>query len=1243
MKRFLCYFKRSVWAFTLIGMTTTLTAQQTPNPRTLTNPKQITGKQIYHQSKRYDNKDSPKKSKVERVIEDIEARTAYDYERLKNPYTNKIPSGIRKAELKFSDKIAVGDHSKQSLNNIAKSSKSSKSRNFSYWENRGPFNVGGRTRALAIDRTNENIILAGGVSGGLWRSTDSGATWNKVTNRRQSPSITCIVQDPRPGKERIWYYGSGEDIGNSASAGGAFFAGTGIYKSINGGRTWRLLSATDDGSISSFSPFDIVNSIDINPNNGDVYVGTSNGVHRSQDGGNSFQEVLAGGDDNITEVEITSTGTIYATIASAGEPNAGFFTTTDGNTWTDITPEFLTPTLRRTVMAVDPSNENIVYFFSRNNDAASEAFLVKYNAAAETPEEMYTDLSANLPINIGGPVGNLNLQTGYNMVVKVSPADPNLVFVGGTNLYRSTTGFTTPAGQESWIAGYSPINDVSQYPGQHPDQHVLLFYPSNPNKALTGSDGGVSITEDITTSLAQFEPVDWTSLNNGYLTTQPYHVSFDPDANSDDLLAGFQDNSTWYTNSTDPTASWEDIFGGDGSYSAIADGGRTRYVSSQRGRLHRLNYNEAGELISFARVQPAGASGFSFIAPFVLDSNNDNIMYMPAGNRIWRNNNLDEIPFISSDGNSVFAGAPTTVNWVNLPNSDTPEGSRITSLAISTFPIANRLYYGTNQGGVYKMDNANIDGQDAVDISTGKGLPEDGFVNDINVDPSNSDRVIITFSNYGVISLFLTENGGETWTNISGNLEENADGSGNGPSVRSTAFLGGSNGFLGARVQRVYAATSTGLYYATRLNGQRTRWIKESFAIGNAVTDEVVTRKDGFIAVAAHGNGLFSARFPIFNELPESSLSVAYLLEDITVALNSGIKEIEVDITDLFVQSNGSPIDIEFANSNPDVVTATRNGNTISLSINTDQIAQATISLVATSQGEQVAEGFTVFVEDLPIYEQSEGSVSGINSQFFTDFEALVQMADDFIIPEGSSWDINRILAFGSQNNSIGLTDATIVIYASNNGVPGEVVYNSGSIVPSSESGSNLNLTLPEVVTLGSGTYWISVYATVPFATSRWFWSSQAGGIGGDSQFRDEANFFGIDALDWLSIAPFVGQPSLDQIFQIFGSVDAGDEENPVAAQEPSVQLYSTVNSEAYPNPSSGVFNFNLQDFTAKSGSKLNQKVALRVYDITGTLVHQEKVNLTNTSWNASNKAPGIYFVEITGPNTTKKYKLIKE
>ncbi len=1225
MKKLVFLLKKSVSAIFVIATTSAIQAQQvTPQQ-----PNQLTGKQLYKQAKKYDNRGKPKKSKESRILEDVQARNDFEFQRLKSPKTNNIPSGIREAELEFSSKIVVGDDSKQSM---ATAQKSSKATSYSYWKNRGPYNVGGRTRALAIDYTNENIILAGGVSGGLWRSSDSGATWTKVTRPFQDPSITAIVQDPRPNHSFTWYYASGERLGNSASAGGAFYGGSGVYKSQDGGRTWELLNASIDNTILSLGPLDVVNSLAIDPTNGDLYVGSSYGILRSQNGGNSFEELLPGGLDAKAEVAVTNTGQIYATISSQGDPNSGFYTSSDGDTWTEITPDGISDTFTRTVMDIDPSNEDVVYFFTNSLE------LFKYNAAATEEDPIWTDLSENLPTNIGGFVGDLSVQGGYNMVIKVSPADPNLMFVGGTNLYRSTTGFTTPTGYESWIGGYSPLNNVSIYPDQHPDQHALVFYPSNPNKVLSGSDGGVAVTEDITSSLSPFEPVDWTSLNNGYITTQPYHVSFDPEANSDDLVAGFQDNSTWYVDSTDPTAPWANLFGGDGSYSAIADGGKTRYVSSQIGNLYRLNYDESGELVSFTRVTPAGATSFLFIAPFILDHNIDNIMYMPSSNRIWRNNNLDEIPVFDNNG-SVFPLAPTSINWVDLPNSDTPEGTLISALDVSTYPVANVLYYGSTAGHIYRMNNANLDNQEAVDISTGKGLPA-GYVNDINVDPSNSDRVIVTFSNYEVISLFLTEDGGDTWTNISGNLEENADGSGNGPSVRSTAFFGGSQGVLGGS-QKVYAATSTGLYYTTRLNGTNTVWRREDIVIGNAVTDEVVTRKDGFIALAAHGNGLYSAKFPIINEVPEPKLSVSYLLPDVAYNIYNAPPDLEVDVTDLFVHSDGGPIEIELTNSHPDIIDVVLEENTLQFTFKElNRAEKVIISLIATSGEETVAEGFTIDLFELSLFDQSQSFFTGVTPcVHYLSNDAYVLSADDFTIPEGDSWTIHRILTVGFSVNLPTEYDVNAVIYADDNGVPGKEIFNTGPIAPVELSSNTINVRLEEGLTLDSGTYWLSVYPNldgIPTA-SVWYWMSETFVNGEQSYYRDDSNLYGYGFEGWTPGSDSWGFREKQLQFQMLGAMGGTADSKNLAEEQLLITSNPTNTVTVQPNPSSDRFLININ----KSDS--DKEVLMQVFDVLGNPVYTKQHIKTNAAieFDASGLKSGVYIVKFSGgmEMTTKLIK----
>ena len=128
--------------------------------------------------------------------DDISDRFKWLKARLQDPATGEIPRFARSRELAYAHTLPG------SIGNI----KTKYDRMLSNrWDTRGPINVGGRTRALALDVTNENIILAGGVSGGIWRSTDAGISWNRSTGLDQIGSVSCVVQDKRKGKEKTWY------------------------------------------------------------------------------------------------------------------------------------------------------------------------------------------------------------------------------------------------------------------------------------------------------------------------------------------------------------------------------------------------------------------------------------------------------------------------------------------------------------------------------------------------------------------------------------------------------------------------------------------------------------------------------------------------------------------------------------------------------------------------------------------------------------------------------------------------------------------------------------------------------------------------------------------------------------------------------------------------------------------------------------------------------------------------------
>ncbi len=761
-------------------------------------------------------------------------RAEYEFRMLKNPTTGKIPEGIRRNEIEFAKNIPSVKE-----NMLSKGVSTIQALDF---QSRGPVNRGGRVRALGIDvrsTSSSSVIIAAGVSGGIWRSTNNGASWVQTSLPSQLNSATCIAQDIRAGHQDTWYVGTGESYGNSASGGGASYLGDGIFKSTDNGLSWSLLPSTSTNTPQSFDNFfSFVHNIAVNPSTGAIYAATLNVVMSSKDGGANWElELSNAANSSFSDVISTPSGQIYASINSSVDDSGIWRTMNDGESWTNVTPSGFPSVYNRVVIAVAPSDEGRVYLLANTPGSGKDghSFWVSNNGGVT-----WNDFSSNIP-DTEGNVGGYSSQENYNMVIAVKPNDPDFVVFGGTNLHRSTNGMTSKLENTfaNWIGGYSVTNDISQYPNQHPDQHALVFAPYNSNILFAGDDGGVQVSNDISRST-----VVWNDINNGFITSQFYSIAMDQSASEDPiLLGGLQDNGHYFVNSTSSTSNWVEMpFGGDGCFTAIANGKNYYYIETQNGFLGRLQLNSSGAYTTWTLAQPDHSTNYLFVNPYVLDPNNSNMMYFIAGDSLWRNSDLTAIPNSST--------SPTNVNWSVLSNTRT--GNIITAVSASTTP-ANIVYYGTADGRVFRLNNANTGNPSPTSISS--DLPSGAYVSSIAIDPNNADNVLAVFSNYEVISLYYTSNGGSTWTAVAGNLEDNVDGTGNGPSCRwasITNFGGGTTYFV---------ATSAGLYSTSTLNGMSTVWAKESpDGIGVSVCTMVKTREvDGNVVVATHGSGVYSA------------------------------------------------------------------------------------------------------------------------------------------------------------------------------------------------------------------------------------------------------------------------------------------------------------------------------------------------------------------------------------------------
>ena len=768
------------------------------------------------------------------------ARMEHELRRLQDPQTGVIPPDIRRKELA---KAALMPRREQQPSKNG-------ALNRATWTGRGPVNVGGRTRALGIDLdfngTSNRKILAGGVSGGMFLSEDDGASWRLTTSPADLASVTALAQDPL--SRNVWYYGTGELLGNSASNGGTSFLGQGIFKSTDGGESWAQLAATTEGALTSFDNiFDRVWNIAVDPTNGNVFAAVFGFIMRSTDGGQSWFVSL--GPENqpfgsATDVAIASDGTIYATLGRNGTSGVtlfGVFQSKDGGVnWTDITPPDYGADPWRQVLGVSPSNPNIVYVLAQLNqmgDKAADHGFFRFDASTNT----WTNLSSNVPdVTTPDPSGNQPLdgnasfssQGGYDLLVSVKPDNPNVVWIGGTNLYRSVNGGVT----FELVGGYAGPYTFGSYTRHHPDQHSMAFYPNNPSAMISGHDGGLSSTSNALQS-----PQAWISLNNGYLTSQFYAVAVDPEPGSDFVVGGLQDNGTWSSVSSNPDVNWSSEFSGDGGFAAIAPGGLPYYVSAQLGFILRASVSD--NTLVGSVVGPAGGQDYLFIAPYLLDPNDARIMYLAEGNRVWRNSNLDAIP--------VGNGSTTQINWTPLTGSVDPSIAFVTALGVSKSP-ANRLYFGGTDfqftTRIIRVDAPASNGP-GVDI-TPPGITSGSFPSSIAVNPENGDEVVVTFSNYNVPSIWRTTDGGATWTDIEGNL-----GGDDGPSVAWSLVMPTASGTV------YFLATSTGVYSTESLNGSNTTWVQEGAqVIGNVDTDMLIGRpEDGLVIAATHGRGVFSA------------------------------------------------------------------------------------------------------------------------------------------------------------------------------------------------------------------------------------------------------------------------------------------------------------------------------------------------------------------------------------------------
>lgn len=776
-----------------------------------------------------------------------EERFLYEYHRQVSPLTGDIPKAEK--ELEFT-------RSKQAKLRRNTASKAIQT----IYTNRGPSNYGGRTRSLVIDRSvnTGNTIIAGGVSSGVFRTTDGGANWTKVSSNGEIHNVTTIVQDPRTGQELVWYYGTGESIGNSASLSGSSYYGQGIWKSTNGGITWTQMPTTASTQTSYDSDFDFIFKLAVHPISGDLYAATGGKIKRFNGVSWTDEKVnVIGGisSSKHTDVVIASDGRVYAGFSGTNDVNTkGVWTSATGiGGWTRINDPVndFTPA-GRVVLALAPSNQDKLYvLFNNGNDSDCdttpliEADLWMWDQSITG----FMNFSSKLPDETGCSEGNdpFSIQGGYDLVVSVKPDNENYLVIGGTNAYKKTD--INAVGRFVRIGGYVSASSYGLYANHHPDIHAMVFNPFNNNVLFTGTDGGVHRTDDVTAS-----PVAWTNLNNNYQTLQYYRVGIDPTSGSDIVIGGSQDNGTMYggidLGLPDLTTQFY-YLGGDGCSTAISndDACLPFFLSFQEGRVFRDCPITPGALTPEDEITPDGSES-QFVTYFHLDQDNNYALYFAGRGALYRTTDATNVTTLNWD----IVGSPPGFGIDDgKPNPNTREEAFQTlSTSWGAYnPASSYLLMGGDMGHIYRLDDpqnvANM--ASAVNITpplaTVVSAPNYSIVTGLAIHPTNNNIILATYSNYGTNSIFLTTDKGANWTLVERNLSAH--------SIRSAAIVeanGETSYFVG---------TARGLYSST--DPVNEDWVRESEdKIGMALVSDLKYRPaDHKLLIGTHGNGMFEA------------------------------------------------------------------------------------------------------------------------------------------------------------------------------------------------------------------------------------------------------------------------------------------------------------------------------------------------------------------------------------------------
>lgn len=595
--------------------------------------------------------------------------------------------------------------------------------------------LSGRVTAVAIHPTNPNIVYVSGAQGGVWKTTDNGASWAALTDNQPSLAIGALTLDPS--NPNIIYAGTGENNFSSDS-----YYGNGLLKSSDGGQTWTVLGAATFARLS-------IGKIIVNPSNGqNIVVASNGGIFRTFDGGASWARVLSG---TATDLVVASNAptTLYASFYTFGV----WKSTDGGSNWVRLTGGLPSSGISRAQLAISPASPSTLLAVFANNENKLEGLYRTTDAGAN-----WTKL-VNTPEVFGG-------QGFYDISLAIHPSNTSIIYLGGIQLWRSTDGGTT------WA---SVTNPSGYFSGVHPDHHAIAISAQNPSVVWIGCDGGTWRSDSGGDT--------WINRNAGLSLTQFYSVALHPTDGSI-IFGGTQDNGIQRYGTAD---GWTERATGDQGSTWI-DFNNPATIYTTYIFLNIEKSTNAGESffgstngIPFTNGRADGRA--AFIAPFAMDPSNPQklagvthrVWYTADGAANWINisNNLtnDETNVLTtitfaSGGARLWVGSSNSLVWRGDSSGGNWTWTNVTKAPLPNYYITRlaahpsdpqTAYISYSGFGIPHIFKTADGGQTWTNASA--GLP-DIPVNAVTVDPRAPNTVYAGTD----IGIYRSTDGGQNWS-----------------------------------------------------------------------------------------------------------------------------------------------------------------------------------------------------------------------------------------------------------------------------------------------------------------------------------------------------------------------------------------------------------------------------------------------------------------------------------------------